>query len=147
MRKLELKDVAGYLPYGLICVVNKWCKPQRLVSLTTNGVCFFRKIGVADMCLDDIKPILRPMSDIRKEIIVEGYNNDNPFTPSIILAKSFPDTDGDYSYCDEDYIIPADCYLSYEDIASSIDLLNQWHFDYRGLIQKGLAIDINTIKE
>ena len=35
--------------------------------------------------------------------------------------------------------------FDYDKILVCINLLNQWHFDYRNLIGEGLATDINTL--
>ena len=63
-------------------------------------------------CLDGLIPYLRPLSSMTEEE----------------LAKY-------HSLCDSYYDI-------YFDTGSSIDWLNAHHFDYRGLIKKGLAIAV-----
>lgn len=160
MRKLELKDVAGYLPYGLKChamgEINEDNSPilHKLTGLDIDGCDIFADIipcnddtFSSSVALEDVYPILRPMTDITKKIVVEGYNENKPFIPSSVIRESFNPTEQNDVFVATDGIINEYCYLRYEEITSSIDLLNQWHFDYRGLIQKGLAIDINTIKE
>lgn len=67
-------------------------------------------------CVESIKPYLRPISSMtRKEKLIL-----NDLT---------------------DYVFES----SYESIHNNIDELNEWlnvnHFDYRGLIKKGLAIE------
>ena len=59
-----------------------------------------------------IKPYLRPMSSMTNEERAKYH-----------------------SYCDKYYDI-------YFDTVASIDWLNAHHFDYRGLIEKGLAIEV-----
>lgn len=72
------------------------------------------------------RPILRPMSDLTKEITHRGEK----FVPILALDKlnCFPISDTDKA-------------LRY------YDKLNEWMFDYRGLISAGLAIDVNTLPE
>lgn len=69
-----------------------------------------------DIDIEDIKPYLRPLSSMTEEERKEYTNIDN---------RSYS--------CPEDYAhIPA---------SDRIDWLNKNHFDYRGLIPKGLAIE------
>lgn len=72
------------------------------------------------------KPLLRPMSDLTKEITHEGER----FVPTLALDKlnCFPVSDTEKA-------------LRY------YDKLNEWMFDYRNLIYAGLAIDVNTLPE
>lgn len=154
MRTLELKDIVGYLPYDLRCLVSKWNEPQCLFGAKANGIYFFGEIGIADLCLDDIKPILHPMSDISKEIIVKGYNKEQPFIPVIKIAEFCnPHMTGwkidgkGRAYTRDNgwpqWVSPEQVEMATFDI---FDLLNKWHFDYRGLIDEGLAVDINKSK-
>lgn len=62
-----------------------------------------------------IKPYLRPMSSMTKE---ERYTY--------------------HSYCDF-------YYGNYFDTVGSIGWLNAHHFDYRGLIERGLAIEVTEV--
>ena len=66
------------------------------------------------------------MSDLTKEITHRGEK----FVPLLALDKlnCFPISDTDKA-------------LRY------YDKLNEWMFDYRGLISAGLAIDVNTLPE
>lgn len=156
--KLELKDVCGYLPYDLMCYCNKYPKePVNVTGLKNNGLFFFGKIGNADICVDEIKPIFRPMSDLTKEITHKGKK----FVPIVELAKiSFPkywiidngcaesDT-GWWFWYDEDTFSFA-VYGTISNIVPNqlilFDKLSEWMFDYRGLIEKSLAINVNDLE-
>ena len=70
----------------------------------------------------DFKPYLFPMSNMTEEQKKE-YNNLQNFVP--IYYYGF------------DIMVDKELYDTWE----SIDYLNAHHFDYRGLIEKGLAID------
>lgn len=146
-RELTLTDIAGYLehpllgehPSGAICWID---------------VEFVAKYGIA---LAGYKPVLRPMSDLYKEITDKDYNNGKPFVPIVELAKArhpnfnryiFYDTElfvfySMYSECG-DY---SECYDYYEDRLSiaELDLLHRLHFDYRGLIDAGLAVSVHDL--
>lgn len=161
--KLELKDICGYLPYNIMCKVDLWKTSQVLTLLHINGIYGFGEIGRADECLNEIKPLLHPMSDLTKSITVKGYNDDKPFISIKILSpRFFRNRVWDRSrfrliyeyensdiyierYCSVDKIWGCECVIPFN--LKNIDLLNQWHFDYRELIEAGLAVDINTLKE
>ena len=112
-KELLLKDLCARLPYGVICLIHN-----------VNGDDYNRSIMGGDIDLFShhfitIKPYLRPMSsmtdDERKE-----YND--------IVKNTI-----DFYNCPKSekicfFIIP-------------IEWLNAHHFDYRGLIEKGLAIE------
>lgn len=121
--KLELKYLAGYLPYRL-----KVSKIHVMHSHTG--------IGSIDHVLHSVnkgksqyKPILRPLSDLIKEIEVNGEK----FVPMDKIAI----------YGDIDYLI--------EQIKTGMvevivwKMLLEWHFDIYGLIENGLAIDKNKL--
>jgi len=128
-KQLELKHVAPYLPYGV-------------KAETPNGI---QEIKGIDTALDaiglnywvdglkrtsfsiDCRLRLRPLSDLTKEI----EHNGDKFVPSKVLSAW--DLEG-ITIIDMPHI-PANLY----------DLLLKWKFDVFGLIEDGLAVDINTI--
>ena len=126
-KELLFKDLSARLPYHVR--VNIWLKDG-----TTEEGTLDLEHNYADVLLDafyynkikDIKPYLRPMSsmtdDERKE-----YNS---FIGGIEPFNS------DFSaYSKENKFV-------YEfDIKNYIDWLNAHNFDYRGLIEKGLALE------
>ena len=131
---LLLKDLCARLPYGVICNDNRHGSGRvTYIDITPddneqkNGKVVVYYFDF-DECgeLKNCKPYLRPMSSMTEEEEKEYINIDN----------------GSYS-CPIDYAhIPA---------SERIDWLNAHHFDYRGLIEKGLAIavtkDNNTYEE
>jgi hypothetical protein len=141
--KLELKHLAAYLPYGLKFdgKRNGW------VSFDGN---------IKTLCPEDlngrweiIKPILRPLSDLTKEIEVNGEK----FVPNYILNNSFRNYSKDlmpYKYTGYNLELN----IETENYSQTIDLFDgflivqkllEWHFDIYGLIDAGLSIDINTL--
>lgn len=161
MKKLEQKDITGYLPYGLYVMEGN--KIRKVVGIYHGSYDF--EEGYSSPENGDItksKPILRPMSDLTKEIKQADYNDGEPFVPIVELAKigrprgNWKLGDGEavdltahfkyapgifYHYSDRNEI-----YLvshQYE----MFDQLNAWKFDYRGLIPAGLAIDVNSLPE
>lgn len=128
--KLELKHLAPYLPYELKGLVE-WIHKNKthcvkLYGILENNLQIENPYGGFDYCdIEDFKPILRPLSDLTKEIEV----NAEKFVPII-------QTDIDIPFTSDLYFL-----VAYGDVQK----LLEWHFDVFGLIEKGLAIDINTL--
>ena len=120
--KLELKHLAPYLPYGLkFKDIPKGYNKDRLLNIVS-----------FEWCLSNGKPILRPLSDLTKEIKVNG----NLFTPNHHpLFKIFISADMDW------FIDNCPFFVDY----GQVQKLLEWHFDVFGLIDAGLAIDKNTL--
>ena len=122
MKTLELKDICGYLPYGLRIMRSPTNVPvvAELLDIRKD----FTILGAGH--IDTYRAVLRPMSDLTKGIIHRGEK----FVPILALdnLNCFPISDTDKA-------------LRY------YDKLNEWMFDYRGLISAGLAIDVNTLPE
>jgi hypothetical protein len=127
--KLELKHLAAYLPYGLKFdgKRNGWVNFDGSVK------------NLCPMDLDGrwevIKPILRPLLDLTRQNVADMieysdfdsvYFNSNP--SDLIFINTEDKT-----------------YLS--DILKNTEFLLKNHFDIYGLIDAGLAIDINTINK
>lgn len=140
---LELKHLAPYLPYGLKVGWNNIF--HEMISLKSNERC-----QLVDNFTDEIygiklvhiKPILRPLSDLIKEI----EHNGERFVPLEKLevegANIGSNIVGIVISIVEDYE-----WIYLQDVQNNItQKLFEWHFDVFNLIEKGLAIDINTLK-
>jgi hypothetical protein len=177
-RLLELKDIAGYLPYGLN---YQWTnmKSVRLISMTDEvdyGSQHSLSTAWEWMKHGQARPILRPMSDLTKEITHRGET----FVPMVEIGKLLGydnlkkyEIDGVVEYGFETrYADDAQGYIFgwhqasqsfgiwYDEIDEDLpsverlvmnvcafDKLSEWMFDYRGLIPVGLAVDVNTLSE
>jgi len=166
IEKLELKHIAPYLLYGLkvkfdddyfATIVGLELDRIRLISdYNDYGSCDLSGCG---------KLILRPLSDLTKEIEVNGEK----FVPSNILLTEFKIADDiskfkstkwnlgfEKGYLCMFYLVPS----TEEDLRNDgwmqlkfltplrYDIYNkllEWHFDVFGLIESKLAIDINTL--
>lgn len=145
MKKLTLEHLAGYLPYGLKVWHTDWnCE------LTMNAT----GSGSDNLSIEDVpeyaKPILRPLSDMTKLI--------NYGLSSCIFIELFEigDTDGFIYEFDHGNIklLKQIASISLHNSANDINylpypvvqMMREYHFDTHGLIEKGLAIDINTLK-
>ena len=121
--KLELKHLAPYLPYELKVFLPIWKCERTISQLRQKSI--VTKDFANHLWFIDVKPILRPLSDLTKvngfslsDMITHGYHNE------FWLPENF----------EVKYLM----HLDFEKLVS-------WHFDVFGLIEKGLAIDINTI--
>lgn len=87
-----------------------------------------------------IKPILRPLSDLTNKIKI----NDNVFIPAQNIFEKAYNTYVNGSQR-TGQILP---WKKHPTLWKYIELtkLFEWHFDVFGLIEAGLAIDINTLK-
>jgi len=136
MEKLELKHVIGYFPYGLKGISTE----ENLGFEIVKGYSIYGKnytvcltTNVDDIDLELFKPILRPLSDLTKEIEVNG-------------EKFVPVIEYDYLRFEEISTFKGGCNAMKFIQARELELLYEMHFDIHGLIERGLAIDINTLE-
>lgn len=153
-RQLLLQDLAARVPYGLM--IDFYCNESRRKSrFSTNLIgievdnAIIRDIenNGARIRVDmfsrgcNIKPYLRPLSSMSGN---EIYSIAGIVIPG--LPHNIDETKGTCSVCCHDYTDDIEQDFSVRDLANGIygieglDWLNANHFDYRGLIQKGLAI-------
>jgi hypothetical protein len=124
--KLELKHLVGYLPYNVKVKIERTVYPkwEHIYTLSIKELSEYSHGSFV------LTPILRPLSDLTKEIEV----NMEKFVPVDRLQL--------YGYYDEQ------C-LEYNQVKSishnMMQYLYEWHFDIHGLIEKNLAIDKNTL--
>lgn len=140
----ELVKIMSYLPYRLKMIsTNDFVSPL-IRELRVDGFQFM---------INTRKPILRPLSDLSKEINHISYTKQlEPDLENIIPNDLFKKhwwisirEDGHFSTDHGDGTCTGYSYKSapYDIIL----LLLEWNFDIFGLIKNGSAIDINTIKE
>ena len=131
-KQLLLKDLSARLPYGVKCIVTKSRTEEgqkgdvgKIGWVSLEGVdCigdrepFFSEFG-------NFKPYLIPLSSMteeQKKYITDRWDINDEFDFEIN-----PDW-GEY-------------FVELGDIVDFVDWLNKSHFDYRGLIEKGLALE------
>ena len=134
--KLELKHLSPYLPYGL--KVNESTVGK---NLKMTGIEFTHELrirltdGLYVYDQNKMKPILRPLSDLNKAWYSEENEEDEEgFEQVNLLGKTLKY----FNY--KTYKPRFNPYFEFE-------LLIKNHFDVFGLIEKGSAIDINTLKK
>ncbi|WP_418409265.1 hypothetical protein [Alistipes sp.] len=176
-RKLTQTDIAGYMPYDLK-VQDRDQDIWVLCQLGNADPCMDGDIGLTTDdggylqydYLDDIKPVLRPMSDLYVEITERGYNDGKAFIPIAELANIvekqesaqwiFEQADKRMYSCEwKDWFLwdhEWKTFIRTGSLISSIvyviacsyklyDLLCRLHFDYRGLIDYGLAVSVHDL--
>ena len=115
-KELLLKDLCARLSYGV--KAQYYGSEEEMLTVDTIEAIYTQPsveivIGQYGLGIEDIKPYLRPMSSQNSEER-EELNN-------VLQYQYFSD---DSCMCE------------------ATDWLNAHHFDYRGLIEKGLAIEV-----
>jgi hypothetical protein len=133
--KLEAKHLVPYLPYGLKCQVTDLKKKTiaELHSVYANGSCTFCNTVESQKGFSNIKPILRPMSSLK---FAFEHNDEN-----IVPLLDFFEEDERQMYEFANSKVPIIFNYPYTMWCQ----LLEWHIDIFGLIENGIAIDINTL--
>ena len=120
-KELLLKDISGRLPYGLIVQISLYRNDGRKGDIELDPHVTENIWEIIDKY--HALPYLRPMSSMTEEESKE-YRK----TQITKWVKSVDCTYGGY--------------YEHKDTIKTFDWLNAHHFDYRGLIKKGLAIEV-----
>ena len=130
-KKLLLKDLCARLPYGLKVKCEKYSFPVTILyGGNIDEVKFIETGGIENICA--IKPYLFPLSSMTEEQKKEISKRYKLHTYYGLCIEITNHSEG---YWDDDN----SCNL--QDYLWLVDWFNKNHFDYRGLIEKGLAID------
>ena len=131
-KELLLRDLCARLPYGVmidyeshIYILNEIdpaCKDIDYITVRIQDV--ERLMCAESVIIEDIKPFLRPMSSMTEE--------ESDELESITFPLMKKDWDGNEN--------PA-C-IRWVDVPKYMDFILSHHFDYNGLIPKGLAIEV-----
>lgn len=121
-KQLLLVDLCGRLPYGV--KAQYYGSEEEMLTVDTIEAIYTQPpveivIGQYGLEIEDIKPYLRHLSSMTEEEKVEYCDLQDKF----LLSSQYPVTDG--------YAL--------------FDWLNAHHFDYRGLIERNLAIDCSNL--
>lgn len=119
-KDLVLHDLCARLPYGVKAQVLGWDEekgevevPLKIYSINTDGYVYFET--------NDYDVNYLPVEDVR------------PFLRP--MSSMTEEEKLEFS------IVPIYAFIHYNEIAK-MDWLNAHHFDYRGLIDRGLAIEV-----
>lgn len=142
---LTLDKICGYLPYGLKVWNNKDQYPYELLALEKDNM----TLESGDMSFYWCKPILRPLSDLTKEITVNGET----FVPKDRLREISGAFEPDEEFKNpfslhfiDKKIIGFSALCMHVDQLQLFQKLYEWHFDIHSLIESGDAISIHDIK-
>lgn len=165
MEKLQLREVAPYLAYKLQIQHG-----DRIKTMNTAQGSSVYWIGLSAVLkwvnspVVETRPalILRPLSDLTKPIEVNGETfvpivelAKISFLPRNVRGKSWKEINGiavapDYEL--EFHFIQSDFQAFYKKNKTNVynqyrlfEKLFEWHFDVFNLIERGLAIDINSL--
>ena len=153
-KDLLLKDLCSRLPYGVKCAIKN-SDGYHHENIAKIGETTIDKLkgfdgkyfniyhddpldwdwSVSEVSVEDIKPYLFPLSSMTLEQKKE-----------LCKAGGYEAREEDCGYHSETfyYNMVGNENVFYPD-ADDIDWLNKNHFDYRGLIEKGLAIDATNL--
>lgn len=135
--KLESKHLAPYLPYGLKGQVDNY-EIVKLIGIQHFNLNYGKPFNVIDglenWSTTNFKPILKPLSDLTEEHLKEFYQF-NSIDLELIDSQEW--------IAEIVHMIKGNDKFQLR----QFNLLFEWHFDVFGLIDKGLAIDINTLNE
>ena len=133
-KDLLLKDLCGRLPYGVKCykITFKPELAEEVICMLRNGSHNCVQLGTFLYRLEHIKPYLFPLSSMTEEQR-EEFLNIQTEERQILLNALIEYKSGKY---DKIPIIAP---------YKQIEWLNKNHFDYRDLIERGLAIDCTNL--
>ena len=114
-KELLLADLCGRLPYGVKIELTWWVMDEGTYINTTLEPDHIEQLLNDKDGDTEIKPYLLPLSSMTEEERLLFYQNTLQYNEETGYSE--------YTY-------------------KSIDWLNAHHFDYRGLIEKGLAIPV-----
>ena len=122
-KELLLKDLCARLPYKCKYKASKEITHWYKLTLNTETI-----DKIIDDYYDEIKPYLRPMDSMTEE---ERYEIQE------ILGKDIEIFDDFINIIDS-----SRKRFSFLELQALLDWLNAHHFDFRGLIKKGLALEV-----
>jgi hypothetical protein len=162
IEKLELRHLVGYLPYGIKGLLSRKGRLNQDDDYPNHRV---HEIGIIKNIsfwdseitgqlhvsetysfdfseIDEVDILLRPLSDLTKEI----EHNGERFVPAdIICPKIEYKTEFDRQVAIGSLQLQGSIGFSCTYFVI-VQKLTSWHFDLFGLIDSGLAVDINTVK-
>ena len=126
-KELLLKDLCARLPYGF--TIHRYSDNCDIV-IESNGINNFAHFLEYSEG-EEFKPYLRPLSSMTEDEKDELYDWGWEYTNNDIITGGSTDADNLYKRYEKNLY----------DLKWLSDWLNAHHFDYRGLIEKGLALE------
>ena len=133
-KQLLLVDLSARLTYGVKAYVKNWSKLDRK---------YYEGVYTVESIHPSLNNILAYSDKFSVEVIV-GYD-DYEIKPYLFPLSSMTEEQkiiyGDLCYA----VIRSLAWDTQAELNGLVDWLNSQHFDYRGLIEKGLAIDCTNL--
>ena len=139
-RDLLLRDLCARLPYGVKVKLGDNPNVFDLAYRIKFAVMYGDSDKLEDILdIINIKPYLFPLSSITKEMMEE---------PNIYGFFKYRDTIANVGHLESKNGISEEIYtyIDIESISVLMEFFHSHHIDYRGLIEKGLAIDATGLK-
>ena len=131
-KELLFKDLCARLPYEIKFLRKSWNFESNQELSVIEALEDIDKDGYINNAkvykVEDIKPYLFPLSSMTKEQLFE--------VQEILGKNEIEIKDGFLSIIDSNRNT-----ISYLEILAVLEWFNKDHFDYRGLIEKGLAVN------
>ena len=135
-KELLLKDLSARLPYGVkFAITNKKTGTLKSIGITKYGLIpinlFYKKPSfylINEFGNIEYKPYLRPMSSMTEEERSDMGK---------AIQKNYINPNGEIKSSGADNLLMCTA----RQAEHFIDWLNAHHFDYRGLIEKGFALE------
>ena len=124
-KEFLIRDLCGRLPYGVKAYIKNWSKLDRK---------YYEGVYTVESIDPSLNNIYADLERSSVEVIVGHY--DYEIKPYLFPMSSMTEEE---KLMYEGLMIRTDNNIQY--ILDVIDWLNAHHFDYRDLIEKGLAID------
>ena len=134
-KDLLIKDLCARLPYGVKIEFTWWVMDEGTCMSTTLEPDHIEQIRNDELGDVEIKPYLFPMSSMTDEQCHKFYCG---FVENEIDYNDFKKYYFDSCSWDKVSTLISDC-------SDIIDWFNKNHFDYRGLIEKSLALDATNL--
>jgi len=146
--QLQLHEIVWYLPYGLqIKILNHKSDYVGIEYAKVNGYYFIAdqlhvtyEGGSTGKDVSIFRPVLRPLSDLEREITTIRGENIVP----IEWMEDFYDTHNFHDQCRQ--LMDDNRWLNHLDYLV-VQHLFEWHFDVRDLIGRNLAVSIYSINK
>jgi len=135
-KELLLKDLCARLPYEVKMnhIADSEHSPKTLIGVAKDMITLEGLGGYECVDVEDYKPYLFPLSSMTEEQFVElKVFADLIYESDTLELVEWNDNYKTLEFWLEE--VPSYC------VIKVFDWLNKNHFDYRGLIEKGLAID------
>ena len=135
-KELLLKDLCARLPYEVKMnhIADSEHSPKTLIGVAKDMITLEGLGGYECVDVEDYKPYLFPLSSMTEEQFVElKVFADLIYESDTLELVEWNDNYKTLEFWLEE--VPSYC------VIKVFDWLNKNHFDYRGLIEKGLALD------